>query len=128
MVRRGRLIGAKVNNVVICITKWNVSQNANKIDVTNSCSPGEGNEYQEGAGEDTGGWEGFAASDFDIHDVIEVGGTYPAELYYDKGVTTNKYAGDIFIESIATAGEIKSQFTQTVAFTVIGDLEVPTAV
>lgn len=126
-VRRGRLIGAKVGAVVICITGWTMNQDAAKVKVTNSCSPGDGPEYIEGEGEDTGSFKGFVKSDFEINAIVEKGLEYAAELYYDKGAATNKYSGTIFIDSINTTGEIGGQYEYTVNFTVIGDLTKPTA-
>lgn len=122
-VFRGRLMAVVVDGATVCVTGWDFDENANKEEVTDSCSPGEGNEYEESIPETTGSFTGFIKDTQNLHadppDIIR-GNTLRAKFYLRKN-TSYYYEGDIFIDNYRPKGEIKGMFTFEVGWTLIGD-------
>lgn len=126
-VFRGRPIGMEVNGTMLCITKWQISEKANQQVVTNSCSPGEGPEHQDGTPEDTVTFEGFVKSDQNITTTplnIRRGQTVEAKLLYRKTNPIFKSA-TLFITEVTTAADINGNITFSGTALVQGDVVQP---
>lgn len=127
-VFRGRPIGMEVNGTMLCITKWEINENSNKQDVTNSCSEGEGPEYVEGAPEDQVTFEGFVKSDQNITVAplnLLRGTTHSVKLLYRKTNPIFKQA-TIYIDTVRTTGDIKTTVNFAITAVVQGDVQQPT--
>lgn len=126
-VFRGRPIGVEIDGTAICITGWNLRREAAELDVTNSCSEGDEDEFIGGSKTRSGTFKGFWTEDQNLHSDppnINDGETVNAKFLFRK-TDPIFYQTDIFISSVETTAEIKGQIDFVVTWRGTGALTDP---